>query len=361
TSPISRMPALAACIPSPIPGARMTIEVSASDAISISDCPTPTVSTTTISQPAASSTRIACGAAADKPPKYPRVAIERMNTPESVACSCIRIRSPSSAPPENGEDGSMAKTPTRLPCRRHELTRAPVEVDLPTPGEPVSPITCASPVCGASCAATSARSADCCSTMEINRATARAWPDRARSTRSETSVDVTVMSDAHNQRVALTASAAEGRRTRSAAASLELKHQMQENPCAAHAQGVTDSDRAAVDVDFVFADPQLARRGDADRGKCLIDFNEVEIGRGNPLFGARLGYRIGRLHLQGGIRAGHHAARAHICDRFEPEFIGLRLAHDNHGGRAIGNLTRRSGGDGAVLGECRTQLRHRFG
>ncbi len=72
------MPALAAWIPSPIPGASSTTEVSAWEAISTSDCPTPTVSTRITSQPAASSTRIACGAAQASPPRWPRVAMERM-------------------------------------------------------------------------------------------------------------------------------------------------------------------------------------------------------------------------------------------------------------------------------------------
>ena len=39
--------------------------------------------------------------------------MDRMNTPGSVAWSCIRTRSPSSAPPLNGEVGSTASTPTR--------------------------------------------------------------------------------------------------------------------------------------------------------------------------------------------------------------------------------------------------------
>ncbi len=38
------------------------------------------------------------------------MAIERMKTSGSVAWSCIRTRSPSSAPPEKGEDGSTAST-----------------------------------------------------------------------------------------------------------------------------------------------------------------------------------------------------------------------------------------------------------
>ena len=47
-----------------------------------------------------------------------RLAIERMKTPSSVAWSCMRTRSPSSAPPENGELGSTASTPTFIPRRR---------------------------------------------------------------------------------------------------------------------------------------------------------------------------------------------------------------------------------------------------
>ena len=50
-SPISRMPALAAWMPSPMPGASSTMVVSARPATSTSDCPTPTVSTRITSQP----------------------------------------------------------------------------------------------------------------------------------------------------------------------------------------------------------------------------------------------------------------------------------------------------------------------
>ncbi len=61
-----------------MPGASRTSVVSASPATSTSDCPTPTVATSTTSQPAASSTLRACGAAHDSPPRCPRLAIERM-------------------------------------------------------------------------------------------------------------------------------------------------------------------------------------------------------------------------------------------------------------------------------------------
>ena len=161
--------------------------VSAVPATSTSDCPTPTVSSSTTSQPAASSTRSACGAAHDSPPRWPREAIERMKTSGSAAWSDIRIRSPSSAPPENGDDGSTASTPTRCPAARWAVTRALVVVDLPTPGAPVTPTTCARPASGAISAITSRRAGWASSTSEISRATARGRPSLAWATREGTS------------------------------------------------------------------------------------------------------------------------------------------------------------------------------
>ena len=74
-----------ACTPSPQPGVTTTTVVSVAPAMSSSTWPTPTVSTRTHGVPLASSTRIAWGAAAARPPSWPRVAIERMNTSGSVA------------------------------------------------------------------------------------------------------------------------------------------------------------------------------------------------------------------------------------------------------------------------------------
>ena len=79
------MPAFAAWIESPMPGATITSVVSAREAISTSAWPTPTVSIRITSKPAASRTRSACGAAQDSPPRCPRLAMDRMNTPPSVA------------------------------------------------------------------------------------------------------------------------------------------------------------------------------------------------------------------------------------------------------------------------------------
>ena len=68
--------------------------------------------------PNPSSTSQTSRVAVARPPSEPRVAMERMNTPGSSATSSMRIRSPSRAPPVNGEVGSTATIPTRRPAVR---------------------------------------------------------------------------------------------------------------------------------------------------------------------------------------------------------------------------------------------------
>ncbi len=133
-SAISSRPALLAWMASPQRGVTTTTVVSAAPAISTSTWPTPTVSTRTVRVPAAASTRIAAGAATASPPWWPRVAIDRMNTPWSRACPCMRMRSPRMAPPEKGEEGSTASTPTRPPPARTPVMTRAVRVDFPAPG-----------------------------------------------------------------------------------------------------------------------------------------------------------------------------------------------------------------------------------
>ena len=104
-SGISITPAFSAWIESPEPGISTSTTESAWSITSTSAWPTPTVSRNTSSLPAASISSAVCSAASARPPSAPRVAIERMKTPGSRKCSVSRIRSPSSAPPRNGEDG----------------------------------------------------------------------------------------------------------------------------------------------------------------------------------------------------------------------------------------------------------------
>ena len=185
-SAISIRPALFACTLSPQPGLTTTTVVSALPAISTSTCPTPTVSTRIHRRPTASSRRTASGVANDRPPRWPRVAMERMNTPGSVAWSCIRTRSPRIAPPVKGDDGSIASTATSICCLRMRPMTALVSVLLPAPGAPVRPTVYAPPACGEARRLTCRASSPPRSTNDSNLATAARSPDRAASNSSAT-------------------------------------------------------------------------------------------------------------------------------------------------------------------------------
>ena len=178
-SAISMRPALFACTVSPHPGFTTTTVVSASPAISTSTCPTPTVSITTHCIPAASRTRAASGTATERPPRWPRVAMDRMKTSSSSACSSIRTRSPKIAPPVNGDDGSIASTPTLEADARISRTSAEVSVDFPAPGAPVIPMVVAAPAIAWVTSLTARASFPPRSTFERRRANADRSPDRA--------------------------------------------------------------------------------------------------------------------------------------------------------------------------------------
>src|SRR5690606_24152840 len=182
----------------------------------------------------------------------------------------IRTRSPRTAPPEKGELGSTARTATRKPCARYAAISAEVMVDFPTPGAPVRPITCARPGCAINAALASRNCGEAVSTRLSNRAVARGSPARARSTSC-------TPSDAHDQGVALAATAAECGCADPAAAALDLHRQGENDPRARHSQRVSERDRATVDVHDVLGDSEFVRRGEADRCKGLVDLDEVEI------------------------------------------------------------------------------------
>jgi hypothetical protein len=83
TSGISMIPAFRNWSTSPAPGCATTATVSATSAISTSDCPTPTLSITTTSNALASACAPARVAGA-RPPRRSPVAVERMNTRASA-------------------------------------------------------------------------------------------------------------------------------------------------------------------------------------------------------------------------------------------------------------------------------------
>src|SRR3954467_8849670 len=94
------------------------------------------------------------------------------------------MRSPSKAPFVNGDDGSIDRTATARSRSRALFTRAPISVDLPTPGGPVKPTTAARPVLGNTSLTSAHPSGSSFSTSEIARASARFSPARRRAASS---------------------------------------------------------------------------------------------------------------------------------------------------------------------------------
>ncbi len=115
-----------AWIESPDSGTSATTVVSAWRMMSSSVCPTPTVSMMIHGKPKASISLITSPVARASPPRLPRVAMLRMNTPGSSVWACMRMRSPSTAPPVNGLEGSTAITPTGS-CSARRQAHQPVD------------------------------------------------------------------------------------------------------------------------------------------------------------------------------------------------------------------------------------------
>src|SRR5674476_664809 len=207
---------------------------------------------------------------------------------------------------------------TREPRARSAPTSAFVNVDLPTPGLPVIPKMCARPVCGASADITSRSAGWPSSTSEINRATARGEPALAASTRAGTSTGLLAIiqssalksasrslpGNAHDQCVSLPAAAAERGHTDAATTALELQDQVQGDPGPRHADGVSEGDRASVDVDPVRVDPKKLGGSQAHRGEGLVDLDQVQIGGADALLRTGRHDGLSRLRLQPGVRAG---------------------------------------------------------
>ena len=139
-----------ACRESPQPGVTTTTVVSQAEATSTSIWPTPTVSTSTTGIPAAPSTRSASGTASARPPRWPRVAIERMNTlgVGGVVLHADPVAQDGAAAERrggvDGEDGDLVDRLGRPAAVPGQPPRATVisrsqSVDFPAPGAPVSP------------------------------------------------------------------------------------------------------------------------------------------------------------------------------------------------------------------------------
>src|SRR5690606_12294939 len=189
------------------------------------------------------------------------------------------------------------------------------------------------PAKGTSAALICGSRSDSVSTRLMSRATDLVSRARARETRSSTSG----LRDTHDQRVALAAATAEGGGADATTTALEFEGEREHDAGTAHAERVTHGDGTTVDVDDLGIDTELARRRDADGRERLVDLDEVEVGGRDALLLAGLRDGARRLQLEGGVGASDVAERADLGEPLEAEFLGLGLAHDDHGPRTGGD------------------------
>src|SRR5437588_67413 len=95
--------------------------------------------------------------------------------------------------------------------------------------------------------------------------------------------------------VTLTTTTTQRRGARAAAPPAELVDQREHDACTGHADGVTERDRATVDVGHLVGDAEVGHRRDADRSERLVQLEEVDVADRQPGAGERLLDRARRL------------------------------------------------------------------
>ena len=118
------------------------------DLTTVSDCPTPTVSTMMMSKPAASHSTMVSRVLRATPPSVRPEGEGRMKALGSVESSSMRVLSPRMLPLDRSLLGSMARTAIFLPMLVKCLPKASMKVLLPTPGTPVMPMRSECPAWG---------------------------------------------------------------------------------------------------------------------------------------------------------------------------------------------------------------------
>ena len=139
-SAISMMPRLMPCSSSPVPANWMSRKKSTIEWTAVSLCPTPTVSTNILSNPAASHNTMVSRVLRATPPSDPADGLGRMKALGCTARRSMRVLSPRMLPLVRSELGSMARTASLPPSLRTCRPKASMLVLLPAPGTPLIPM-----------------------------------------------------------------------------------------------------------------------------------------------------------------------------------------------------------------------------
>src|SRR5690606_8798179 len=122
-----------------------------------------------------------------------------------------------------------------------------------------------------------------------------------------------------------------------------------------HAEGVADGDGAAVDVQLLQRDAEVAVGGDHLGGERLVDLDQVDVVDGETGAAQRLLRRLDRAEAhdlggEAGDTGGDDPGQ-----RGQAELAGLGVAHDDQRGGAVVERAAVAGGDQPVGAEDRLQ------
>ena len=112
-------------------------------------------------------------------------------------------------------------------------------------------------------------------------------------------------------------------------------HQGAGDPGAGHAERMPDGDGAAVHVELVDVDAQVAVAGDDLSGERLVDLHEIHVVDRHPGPRQRLPGRLDRPVAHQFGREPGDTGGDDPGQRRHPEVTCLDVAHDHQGGRAV--------------------------
>src|SRR5215218_10210469 len=149
---------------------------------------------------------------------------------------------------------------------------------------------------------------------------------------------------------------AEGRDPILAAAALQLADQGAGEAGAGAAERVAEGDRAAVDVEALLLDPELASAGEDLRGEGLAQLDQVELVDRQAGVLQRAGDGLDRPDAHEGGVDPRDTGGDHPRQRLGADLLDAFLGGDQHAGGAVVQGRGVAGGDRPPLAKDRSQL-----
>src|SRR5260221_14532773 len=156
---------------------------------------------------------------------------------------------------------------------------------------------------------------------------------------------------------ALATAHAEGRHAEPPAAGLEIVQQCRDEAATRGAERMTQRDGAAVRVQLILVDAQLAHHSQRLRRECLVELDHINVGELQVGARERPAHRFDRSNAHDLRRDARHRHGQHARSRRHAHRARLFSRHQHSARRAVVEWAAVAGGDGAARDERRLQPR----